>query len=97
VYNASYRLHDRPVIIRFPGAAGKEYGAGDLTEDEVYQNTIGAQNGIYTPFSSKTEWEIAQWAKEQGPSSMAFTDLMSIEGVGRSPNASKWLHSPRLL
>jgi hypothetical protein len=81
VYDASYRLHDAPVVMQFPGAAGKEYGIGDRTEDEIYQNTVGAMGGIYAPFSSKMEWEIAKWAKERGPSSTAFSDLMSIEGV----------------
>jgi hypothetical protein len=81
VYDASYKLHNKPFVVPFPGAAGKQYGAGDLTEDEIYQNTIGVQSGIYAPFASKMEWEIAKWAKERGPSSTAFTDLMTIEGV----------------
>ncbi|KAG2365018.1 hypothetical protein BDR07DRAFT_1470591 [Suillus spraguei] len=35
----------------------------------------------YSPFSSRMDWEIAQWAKLRGPSSTAFSDLLSIEGV----------------
>ncbi|KAH9163088.1 hypothetical protein EDB89DRAFT_1816539, partial [Lactarius sanguifluus] len=35
----------------------------------------------YAPFKSCMDWEIALWAKMQGSSSSAFTDLMSIDGV----------------
>ncbi|KAH8976446.1 hypothetical protein EDB86DRAFT_2761698, partial [Lactarius hatsudake] len=36
----------------------------------------------FAPFSSRTEWEIAKWAKLRGPGSTAFISLlMSIEGV----------------
>ncbi|KAG1874323.1 hypothetical protein F4604DRAFT_1880851 [Suillus subluteus] len=35
----------------------------------------------YSPFSSRMDWEIAQWAKLRGPSSTAFSDLLSIKGI----------------
>ncbi|KAH9975424.1 hypothetical protein BGW80DRAFT_1169067 [Lactifluus volemus] len=35
----------------------------------------------YGPFISQRDWEVARWAKCQGPSSTAFTDLMKIDGV----------------
>ncbi|EKM83117.1 hypothetical protein AGABI1DRAFT_35141 [Agaricus bisporus var. burnettii JB137-S8] len=40
-----------------------------------------ASDNLYAPFSSKREWEIAKWAKLQGTTSTAFTDLIKIEGV----------------
>jgi hypothetical protein len=84
VYDASCRLLDIPIVTRFPGDAGKVYGVEELTEDESYHSTIGTPGGIYAPFSSKKEWELAKWAKERGSSSTAFTDLMSIEGVRKN-------------
>ncbi|KAJ7915699.1 hypothetical protein B0H13DRAFT_1584014, partial [Mycena leptocephala] len=33
------------------------------------------------PFTSKLEWELAQWAKLRGPGSTVFTDLLKISGV----------------
>jgi hypothetical protein len=81
IYDASYKLHNKPFVVPFPGATGKQYGAGDLTEDEIYQNTIGIQSGIYAPFASKMEWKISKWAKEWSPTLMAFTDSMTIKGV----------------
>ena len=83
VYDASCRLHNTPFVTRFPGAAGREYGIEELTEDKFYQNSIGAPGNVYARFSSKMEWEVAKWAKERGPSSTAFTDLMSINGVSK--------------
>ncbi|KAG2118347.1 hypothetical protein BD769DRAFT_1629699 [Suillus cothurnatus] len=44
-------------------------------------NGSGTDN-IYAPFTSKLDWEMAQWAKLQGPSSTAFSELISIEGLG---------------
>ncbi|KAG2047073.1 hypothetical protein BDR06DRAFT_985326 [Suillus hirtellus] len=36
---------------------------------------------IYAPFTSKLDWEMARWAKLQGSSSTAFSELVSIEGL----------------
>ncbi|KAG1827144.1 uncharacterized protein BJ212DRAFT_1294494 [Suillus subaureus] len=46
----------------------------DMPEDSNTDN-------IYAPFTSKIDWEMAQWAKLQGPSSTAFSDLLSIEST----------------
>jgi hypothetical protein len=94
VYDASCKLHDPPFIKQFPGSAGKIHGAREQTEDETYHNTMGTPGGIYAPFSSRMEWEIAKWAKERGPSSTAFTDLMSIEGVRKNWISLKIHSSP---
>lgn len=34
-----------------------------------------------TPFKSKLDWKMAQWAKTRGPGSMAFSELLSIPGI----------------
>ncbi|KAG1852717.1 hypothetical protein F4604DRAFT_1883476 [Suillus subluteus] len=41
-------------------------------------------DNIYAPFASKIDWEMARWAKLQGPSSTAFSDLLSIESIGEN-------------
>ncbi|KAF8262183.1 hypothetical protein EI94DRAFT_1773259 [Lactarius quietus] len=81
-------LNNKPFIIKFPGMAGRSRGINDLDEDiptgaHTYQHQAlddGATN-VYAPFLSKTDWEIAQWAKLRGPGSTAFSELTSIEGM----------------
>ncbi|KAG1853124.1 hypothetical protein F4604DRAFT_1933418 [Suillus subluteus] len=41
----------------------------------------GSGTNVYAPFTSKLDWEMARWAKLQGPSSTAFSELVSIEGL----------------
>ncbi|KAF8266678.1 hypothetical protein EI94DRAFT_1548979, partial [Lactarius quietus] len=36
------------------------------------------------PFQSKHDWDFARWAKNQGPSSNAVTELLAIDGVVES-------------
>lgn len=53
-------------------AANVEYGAHFANVE---------QENLYHPFTSKMDWEVARWAKLRGVSSMAFSDLLAIEGV----------------
>ena len=41
----------------------------------------GSQENIWTLFTSRKEWELAQWAKLHGPGSTAFSKLLEIERV----------------
>jgi hypothetical protein len=43
---------------------------------------IVGMNLACPPFISKMDWEIARWAKLRGPGSTAFSELLSIDGVG---------------
>lgn len=80
---AEVELKNKPYIVKFKkGKAGAVYtNLGCVDENTAYTLQIGNQDNIFSPFSSKIEWEIALWAKTRGPSSTAFTELMSIEGV----------------
>ncbi|KAF8876086.1 hypothetical protein BD779DRAFT_1613361 [Infundibulicybe gibba] len=44
-------------------------------------HSLSTTRNPYSPFTSKIDWEIAQWAKFRGPSSTAFTELMAIDGL----------------
>jgi hypothetical protein len=46
----------------------------------IYRSQLNGDSQ-YAPFASKMDWEIARWAKLQGPSSSAVTELLQIEGV----------------
>ncbi|KAG1837613.1 hypothetical protein F4604DRAFT_1931480 [Suillus subluteus] len=66
-----------------PDAQDPHYGVEEhLCEHEDAPILIGSgPNNVYAPFTSKLDWEMARWAKLRGPSSTAFSELVSIEGL----------------
>jgi hypothetical protein len=80
---AETKLKKKPYIVKFTkGKAGATYINPDcVDQNTAYTSQIGIQDNSFSPFCSKIEWEVALWAKTRGPSSTAFTELMSIEGV----------------
>jgi hypothetical protein len=80
---AETELKKKPYVVKFSkGKAGATYTNQDcVDQNTAYTSQIGNQENPFNPFRSKVEWEIALWAKTRGPSSTAFTELMSIEGV----------------
>ena len=76
---------DDPVTIRFGGRAGEA-----LSVPLEHVGYMGYSHALHTeddtpnewaPFSTCTEWELAQWAKLRGPSSTALSELLKIDGV----------------
>lgn len=84
IYNVGEKLYSTPVVYQFGGLAGKVYGTEEICGEKIYQHKVGVSENVYTPFSSKLDWEVAKWAKLRGPSSTAFTELMGIEGVSNT-------------
>ena len=80
---AETELKKKPYVVKFSkGKAGARYTNQDcVNQNTAYTSQIGNQENPFNPFHSKVEWEVALWAKTWGPSSTAFTELMSIEGV----------------
>ena len=78
-------LQKRPFVVKFTkGRAGAIYVNQHVDGDNLnasYTREVADAENLYSPFSSKLEWEIAHWAKMRGPSSTAFNELMEIEGV----------------
>ncbi|KAG2054209.1 hypothetical protein BDR06DRAFT_1050430 [Suillus hirtellus] len=74
---------DRVTIVPYPDSrAGKPITHAKVQDaNTTYGSSIGNAENPYSPFSSQMDWEIAQWAKLCGPSSTAFSDLLSIRGV----------------
>jgi len=52
-----------------------------LIDANLESSANGMNGGLYAPFKSKLDWEIAHWAKLRGPGSTAMTELLSIDGV----------------
>jgi hypothetical protein len=80
---AEAELKNKPYAVKFTkGKAGAVYANQNyMDENTSYTSRIGNPDNPFSPFVSKIDWEIAHWAKTRGPSSTAFTELMSIEGV----------------
>jgi len=85
---AETELKKKPYIVKFSkGKAGATYPNPDcVDQNTAYTSQVGNQENPFSPFYSKIEWEVALWAKTRGPSSTAFTELMSIEGVSEIVN-----------
>jgi hypothetical protein len=73
----------RPKIVEFPNSrAGEPIGSASPSND-TYATSLEnlSPSNPYSPFSSKIDWEVAQWAKLHGPSSTSFAELLKIDGV----------------
>jgi hypothetical protein len=81
-------VHPKIVEFQFP-TAGQPIPGRSQSTNEAYKNTVHKYNpadplhapNIYAPFKSKTDWEIARWAKLQDIGSTSFTELLAIKGV----------------
>ncbi|KAJ6609589.1 hypothetical protein B0H10DRAFT_2166296 [Mycena sp. CBHHK59/15] len=75
------QVHQQPFIVEFTdGDAGAPLRRGEAGYDR-YMADLGDPANTWAPFTSKLEWELAQWEKLRGPGSTAFTDLLKISGV----------------
>ena len=91
---AEESLQSRPFVVKFQkGHAGAIYNQEAQNENGRYEEAIGDPENPYAPFQSELEWRIARWAKLRGPSSTAFTELMSIDGVSKMSNNLRHLRS----
>lgn len=83
----SQKPNQRMQVVSFGGLAGMPIQTGGPTSTDNYQAEVG-QDGTapnpYAPFGSQTDWEFAKWAKLQGPTSTAVTDLLNIPNVSPS-------------
>jgi hypothetical protein len=86
---AEAELNNKPHSVKFSGGkAGAVYTDQDSVDgNAAYTSQINNADNPFSPFSSRIDWEIAHWAKTHGPSSTAFTELMSIEGVSYSTHS----------
>lgn len=89
---AKQHLHARTHVVHFPGGLAGSPITSDSTRAasgyHEYQTQLdsGGTNP-YTPFTSRIDWEVAQWAKLRGPGSTALTDLLKIEDVSHRLHA----------
>jgi hypothetical protein len=72
-----------PTIYKFPSRhAGAPVSNLRKSIYSSYQDKVGAMyENVYTPFQSKRDWLVAEWAKMHGPGSTSASELMGIDGV----------------
>ncbi|KAJ4497640.1 hypothetical protein C8R41DRAFT_917363 [Lentinula lateritia] len=76
-------------IQKFGGRAGAPLPRSQLHHSgtsyngfQQYQSSIAdSHSNTWAPFASRTDWEVAHWAKMRGSGSTAFSDLLAIDGV----------------
>ncbi|KAG1759121.1 hypothetical protein EDD22DRAFT_995726, partial [Suillus occidentalis] len=86
-YGVEERLReheDAPIVVQYPDQqAGQPINPTKQSSNATYHTQLisSGPNNVYAPFTSKLDWEMARWAKLRGPSSTAFSELVSIEGL----------------
>jgi len=50
----------------------------------VYESSQEALGAVWAPFQSECDWNVAHWAKMNGPSATALTGLLAIPNVRHS-------------
>jgi hypothetical protein len=77
-------------ILKFPlSTAGAPMSYDGQPIDQAYGKLVDSLNSgtasnatnAYAPFASKTDWDVAQWAKLRGCGSTAFSELLAIDNV----------------
>ncbi|TFK45447.1 hypothetical protein OE88DRAFT_1214209 [Heliocybe sulcata] len=85
---AAETLRKSAAVEHFPSnAAGKPLRHQDaaLSEYHLYASQLRTPSAdIWSPFSSRLDWEVARWAKLRGPGSTALTELLRIEAARRA-------------
>ncbi|KAG2029427.1 hypothetical protein BDR03DRAFT_1018401 [Suillus americanus] len=71
-----------PTIEEFPrrGAGAPLHCAG-TTAFKSYKDKLPHSENLWAPFTSRIDYEVAKWAKLHGAGSMAFSDLLAIDGL----------------
>ncbi|KAG2032666.1 hypothetical protein BDR03DRAFT_1015017 [Suillus americanus] len=89
----NYRVTTMP----YPDSrAGKPITCAKVWDaNTTYGSSMSNSENPYSPFSSRMDWEIVQWAKLHGLSSTALSDLLSIKGVNEHLGLS-YKHSREL-
>lgn len=76
-----------PIIEKFMGRAGARVSitSTDVKDSNtMYEAALGDSfdhTNPFSPFKSKLDWEVAEWAKLLGPSETSFTKLLAIDEV----------------
>ncbi|KAG1731114.1 uncharacterized protein EDB91DRAFT_1238998 [Suillus paluster] len=73
-----------PTVVHYPDQrAGQPINSTKQSSNATYHAQLNSSeaDNLYAPFTLKLNWEMARWAKLWGPSSTAFSELVSIEGL----------------
>ena len=78
---SSADAHPQVVVEHFPcGSPGAPINS--MQGSSIYESSQEALGGsVWAPFQSECDWDVAHWAKMNGPSSSALTGLLAIPNV----------------
>ncbi len=83
-------------VEHFPGNAGTPIANLNASKNafERYEEALPSNDeqrpSSFAPFLSKLEWELAHWAKLDGPSASSFNRLLKINGVWDCSHAGSY-------
>jgi hypothetical protein len=66
---------------RYPGTKASRPVCRSQNHHSEYAEKVADEENPWAPFQSRMDWDIAKWAKNRGPSSTAFSELLQIKGV----------------
>ena len=74
----------------------QQFGISDLEEDESQtdEGSDDENEGLFYPFASRLDWEVACWVVQEGIGHKAFDRLLAIPGVSETTMVMKSLISP---
>ncbi|KAG1902029.1 uncharacterized protein F5891DRAFT_1144149 [Suillus fuscotomentosus] len=75
-------LGHQPIVEKFPRRhAGAPVHHSRTTAFESYKNVLQGAENVWAPFVSRTDYEVAKWAKLRSSGSTAFSELLAIDGL----------------
>ena len=66
---------------KYPNSRAGQPLSHEESGDSRYASALGGGDNLWALFNLKKDWEIERWAKLQGMGSMAFSELLAIDGV----------------
>ncbi|KII87233.1 hypothetical protein PLICRDRAFT_30651 [Plicaturopsis crispa FD-325 SS-3] len=85
---AEDKLRQEPIISHFPSPRAGEPLRREASTYSQYREKVYEHNNVWAPFSSRLDWEFAQWAKTRGPGSTAVSELLEIKGIRKKLDLS---------
>ncbi|KII90428.1 hypothetical protein PLICRDRAFT_532137, partial [Plicaturopsis crispa FD-325 SS-3] len=85
---AEDKLRQEPIISHFPSPRAGEPLRRETSAYSQYREKVYEHNNVWAPFSSRLDWEFAQWAKTRGPGSTAVSELLGIKGIRKKLDLS---------
>ena len=78
IWSEAANLQSSPLVIIDSYPHGSP---GAPVSRHLHMDNTDREASIWAPFASQCDWEVAHWAKMQGPISSATADLLAVSEV----------------